>query len=872
MPIYRGSGGAGDATNDATVTAVQAAATSAATSATNAANSATAAATSASGASTSATNASNSATSSAGSATASANSATTSAGYATNSSLSADDSAASAIEAAGYAGDAFDYSVAASVSSGTASDYADSAIAASASAYEHQLAAALSESNAATSETNAATSASTATTQAGLASASASNAATSESNAATSASNAATSESNASTSASNASTSETNAASSASAASTSASNASTSESNAAASASSASTSASTATTQASNASTSATDAANSASTATTQAGLASTSASNAAISESNAAISESNAATSASTASSAADAALSALDSFDDRYLGTKATDPTLDNDGNALVSGALYFNSVDNAMKVYDGALWLSAYASLSGALIATSNLSDLNNVSSARTNLGLGTAATTDATAYATAAQGSLADSALQAFTETDPVFSGSEAASITSTDTTNWDTAYTDRNKWDGGATGLNATTGRTSLGVTATGTDTAYAFRANNLSDLASASTARTNLGLGTAATTASTDYATADQGTKADSALQPANIGSTVQGYDSDLQAIGNIAGTSGLLKKTAANTWSLDTTAYTTNTGTVTSITAGTGLSGGNITSSGTIALANTTVTAGAYTNTNITVDAQGRITAASSGSGGGVSSFNTRTGAVTLTSGDVTGALGYTPYNSTNPSGYITSSGSISGNAATATLAANTSSISSAVGSGYTWTAAQSFQANMDTGSGSAPPLQAYSSSGGAIMAFHRAGAYAVNMGLDSDNIFRIGGWSAPANLLQMDMSGNLTMANNVTAYSDERLKTNWRPVQDNFVSKLANVKSGIYDRVDQEVTQAGISAQSLQKILPETVIEDASGTLSVNYGAAAMVSCVELAKVVEELKAEIAELKRSK
>lgn len=40
-----------------------------------------------------------------------------------------------------------------------------------------------------------------------------------------------------------------------------------------------------------------------------------------------------------------------------------------------------------------------------------------------------------------------------------------------------------------------------------------------------------------------------------------------------------------------------------------------------------------------------------------------------GVTSFNTRTGAITLTSGDVTGALGYTPYNSTNPSGYITSS-----------------------------------------------------------------------------------------------------------------------------------------------------------------------------------------------------------
>jgi hypothetical protein len=69
-----------------------------------------------------------------------------------------------------------------------------------------------------------------------------------------------------------------------------------------------------------------------------------------------------NAAASATSAANSAAAAAASFDSFDDRYLGVKASDPTLDNDGNALVSGALYFSSSENIMKVYDGASWIAA------------------------------------------------------------------------------------------------------------------------------------------------------------------------------------------------------------------------------------------------------------------------------------------------------------------------------------------------------------------------------------------------------------------------------------------------------------------------------------------------------------------------------
>ena len=62
---------------------------------------------------------------------------------------------------------------------------------------------------------------------------------------------------------------------------------------------------------------------------------------------------------SATAAAASAAAAATTYDNFDDRYLGSKSTAPTLDNDGNALITGALYWNSVSSAMFAWTGSEW---------------------------------------------------------------------------------------------------------------------------------------------------------------------------------------------------------------------------------------------------------------------------------------------------------------------------------------------------------------------------------------------------------------------------------------------------------------------------------------------------------------------------------
>ncbi len=186
------------------------------------------------------------------------------------------------------------------------------------------------------------------------------------------------------------------------------------------------------------------DAAASASAAASSASAAATAETNAETAEANAETAEANAEAAQAAAEAAQAAAEAVYDDFDDRYLGAKSSNPSVDNDGDALTAGALYFNTTVPEMRVYTGSAWTGLSASSgvasfntrtgavtltdtdvntalgytaannSSVLLKANNLSDLTSASTARTNLGLGTAATTASTAYATAAQGTNADTA--------------------------------------------------------------------------------------------------------------------------------------------------------------------------------------------------------------------------------------------------------------------------------------------------------------------------------------------------------------------------------------------------------------------------------------------------------------------------
>lgn len=239
------------------------------------------------------------------------------------------------------------------------------------------------------------------------------------------------------------------------------------------------------------------------------------------------------------------------------------------------------------------------------------------------------------------------------------------------------------------------------------------------------------------------------------------------------------------------------------------------------------------LTLAASGVTAGSYIK--VTVDAKGRVTAGSS-----------------LLGSDVTTALGFTPYDATNPDGYITSSALSSylpkaGGAMTGTLSVTVTGAVNAV-----------------TGISSGA---------------NNWGGYFKNTDNTGNVEFKAGGSAAADRIfagandgvekIYCDTSGNFTALGDVTAFSDERNKTDWRDLPADFIDLLAGVKHGTYKRTDDDLIQVGVSAQSLRPVMPQAVHQNSEGMLSVAYGNAALTACVQLAQAVVALRAEVAALK---
>lgn len=210
------------------------------------------------------------------------------------------------------------------------------------------------------------------------------------------------------------------------------------------------------------------------------------------------------------------------------------------------------------------------------------------------------------------------------------------------------------------------------------------------------------------------------------------------------------------------------------------------------------------------------------------------------------------LTSTMVTTALGFTPYNSANPSGYITSGGSITGssgsctgNAATATKWATGRTIAltgdvSGTSAAFDGSAALSFATTLANSGVTAGTY--------AKVTVDTKGRVTAGATLASADVTGALGYT-PANKAgesftgSISVNGTITASGDITAYSDASLKTDVKTISAaiELVKRMRGVR---YIRSDTGKAGVGVIAQELREVVPEAVLADEDGLLSVGYG----------------------------
>lgn len=210
------------------------------------------------------------------------------------------------------------------------------------------------------------------------------------------------------------------------------------------------------------------------------------------------------------------------------------------------------------------------------------------------------------------------------------------------------------------------------------------------------------------------------------------------------------------------------------------------------------------------------------------------------------------LTSAMVTTALGFTPYNSTNPSGYITASGSITGssgsctgNSATATRLATGRTIAltgdvTGTSSSFDGSAALSLAATLaNSGVTAGTYLK---------VAVDAKGRVTAGSSMTSGDVTGALGFT-PANKAgesftgSISVTGTITASGDITAYSDASLKTDVATIP-NALERVQRLRGVSFTRIDTGLRGIGVIAQELAAVVPEAAQANDDGLLSVAYG----------------------------